>query len=169
MALKFGTPTSLLGPAGASGVAGSQIYFGKGSPASTLGVANDVFFATDTSYIYQRASSGWPTSGTLLQGGMGLTGLSGASLYAAAGSPTSTNTAGKDGDFYLDLVAGEIYLHQSGAWIDEGYSIKGPQGIRGSLQSFGSGAPSISNYPNALVGDSYFDQSAGNLYFVTTS
>ena len=166
MALKFGQATSLLGPQGAPG---SQVYFGTGTPSSTLGVSGDVFFATDTSYIYQKASSGWPTTGTLLRGGMGMTGLSGASLYASAGSPASNNTTGKNGDFYLDLSAGEVYLYQNNAWVDEGYSIKGPQGTRGSLQSFGSGAPSISNYPNALVGDSYFDQASGNLYFVTSS
>lgn len=168
MALTYGSPTSLKGPQGAPG---SQIYQSTGTPASTLGVTGDYFFATDTYTLYQKASSGWPSTGTVLRGAkgdMGMTGVSGASLYAATGSPTSNNTAGKDGDFYFDLVAGEVYVHQNGSWVDEGYSIKGPQGVRGSRISVGNGAPG-SAPSDAMAGDLYFDQSTGNLYAIQSS
>lgn len=167
MALSFGNAVSLKGPQGA---AGSQLYFGNGTPDSALGVAGDAFFAQDTSYIYQKTASGWPATGTLLRGAMGVTGVDGASLYAGPGAP-STYTfaqAPKDGDFYFDLVAGEVYVHQSGAWVDEGYSIKGPQGVRGSRIAVGSGAPS-SVPADAMAGDLYLDQSTGNLYAVQSS
>jgi hypothetical protein len=173
MPLTYGTPTSLKGPPGNPGVAGSQIYFGNGTPDSTLGVAGDAFFAQDTSYIYQKTSSGWPAQGVLLRGAMGLTGVNGASLYAGPGSPNSYTfpKPPQDGDFYFDLVAGEVYVRQSGSWVDEGYSIKGPPGaagVRGSRISVGSGAPGAAP-SDAMAGDLYFDQTNGNLYAIQAS
>lgn len=169
MALTFGSAVSLKGPQGSPG---SQIYFGSGTPDANLGVAGDVFFASDSNLLYQKTASGWPADGTLLRGATGFTGVNGTNFISGHGEPTD---AGNDGDLYIDLAAGEIYKSQGGAWSDQGYSLKGPQGeqgvqgVRGSQIYVGHGAPDMANYPNADLGDLYFDQDTGNMYAITGS
>ncbi|RYF08876.1 MAG: hypothetical protein EOO40_07665 [Deltaproteobacteria bacterium] len=157
--LSWGTGTSLKGPAG------SQIYFGTGTPAANLGVAGDCFFATDTFFFYQKTSTGWPASGTLLRGGMGITGMNGATFYSGAAAPTSSSPASPSkGDLYLMLTTGEIYRYDGSAWSDQGYSIKGPPGQRGTVTSSGAGAPTSSSPVGPLSGDRYINQSNGEVY-----
>lgn len=169
MALTFGSAVSLKGPQGSPG---SQIYFGSGTPDANLGVAGDVFFASDSNLLYQKTASGWPADGTLLRGAMGLTGIDGASFISGVGAPTMD---ANDGDLYLDLGAGEIFKREAGAWADQGHTLKGPQGeqgqqgMRGSQIYVGHGAPDIANYPGAGLNDLYFDQDTGNMYAITGS
>jgi hypothetical protein len=167
MALSWQATANLRGPAG------SQIYFGNGSPAATLGLVGDCFFATDTFYFYQRTASGWPSTGAYLRGGMGITGVNGASFYSGSGAPTM---AANNGDLYVNLApatsggAGEVYKYVSGAWADQGYSIQGPAGLRGTQIYNGSGAPDSSNTPSdAATNDYYLDNVSGQLYNLQTA
>lgn len=161
----WGSGFSLQGPAGAPG---SQIIFGTGTPASGVGQAGDVFFATDTSYIYQKTSSGWPTTGSLLQGAAGLMGSNGSSFHASASNPQSTD--GANGDFWVNWTSGEAFGPKaSGSWPDTGYSIKGPAGVQGNpginlLNGSGAPASSLGN-----VGDAYVDTTNSILYPAKTS
>jgi hypothetical protein len=173
MALVFGPAVSLRGP---SGNDGGIIYEGMGAPASTLGKTGDAYFQDDTQRFYVRGPNGWPTTGILLKGDVGMNGLN-ANFFSGTGSPANASPAlaAHEGDIYLDLQWGEIYKYTNGAWADQGYSIKGPPGAqgvpgqRGSQAYNGSGAPSIANYPNAAVNDYYFDTSGtGNMYFVVS-
>ncbi|RYF12856.1 MAG: hypothetical protein EOO40_00205 [Deltaproteobacteria bacterium] len=173
MALVFGPAVSLAGP---PGTAGGIIYEGMGAPEPTLGKAGDAYFRDDNQTFYVRDQNGWPTTGILLRGAMGINGLN-ANFFTGAGSPTTQSPAlpAHDGDIYLDLQWGEISKYTNGEWQDQGYSIKGPQGDpgvagqRGSQAYNGSGAPNIANFPNAAVNDYYFDTSGtGNMYFVVS-
>jgi hypothetical protein len=183
MALSVGSPISLKGPAGSPGVAGvpgSKIYFVTAAPTDTnaSSVPGDVAFNTATNLLYQRTSTGWPTSGSLLQGGMGVTGVSGASFYSGPAAPTASAPANpNNGDLYLDLANGEIYKFVNGAWSDQGYSIIGPPGqvgspgIRGSQIYSGSGSFVASNFtnPSPAAGDLYLDTSGPTLYVIQGS
>lgn len=161
MALSWQATANLRGPAG------SQIYFGTGTAADSLGLTGDCFFATDTYYFYQRTASGWPTSGVYLRGGMGITGVNGASFYSGSGVPTM---AANNGDLYVNLSGGEIFKYTSGAWADQGYSIIGPAGLRGTQIYNGSGAPNSSNTPSdAAANDYYLDNVSGQLYNLQTA
>lgn len=173
MALVFGPPVSLQGQ---KGVDGGIIYEGMGPPSSTLGKTGDAYFQDDTQRFYVRGPDGWPTTGILLKGDVGMNGLN-ANFFSGTGSPANASPAlpADEGDLYLDLQWGEIYRYTNGAWADQGYSIKGPpgeqgvKGDRGSQAYNGSGAPNIANYPNAAVNDYYFDTSGtGNMYFVVS-
>lgn len=161
----WGVGINLQGP---QGVAGSQIYFGTGTPAASTGVSGDVFFATDTSYIYQKTSTGWPSTGTLLMGAAGLMGSNGSSFHASSVDPQSTD--GANGDFWVNWSSGEAFGPKaSGAWPDTGYSIKGPTGATGAqgvnlLNGSGAPASSLGN-----VGDSYVDTTNSVLYPAKTS
>lgn len=167
MALSWQATANLRGPAG------TQIYSGTGTPASTLGLTGDYFFATDTYYLYQRTASGWPSTGVLLRGGMGITGVNGASFYSGNGVPTMS---ANNGDLYVNLQpatsggAGEVYKYVSGAWTDQGYSLQGPAGLRGTQIYDGQGAPTSSNTPSsAAAGDYYLDDNSGQLYKLGTA
>lgn len=173
MALVFGPAVSLQGP---KGVDGGIIYEGVGAPASTLGKTGDAYFQDDTQRFFVRGPDGWPSTGVLLKGDIGMNGLN-ANFFSGTGAPANQSPAlqAHDGDIYLDMQGGEIYKYTNGAWMDQGYSIKGPQGdqgvqgLRGSQAYNGSGAPSIANYPDAAVNDYYFDTSGtGNMYFVVS-
>lgn len=161
----WGIGVSLQGP---QGVAGSQIYFGTGSPSTSVGATGDVFFATDTSYLYQKTSTGWPTTGTLLQGSAGLMGSNGASFHASSSDPQSTD--GSNGDFWVNWASGEAFGPKAnGVWPDTGYSIKGPQGVQGNpginlLNGSGAPATSLGN-----IGDAYVDTTNSILYPAKTS
>lgn len=153
---------------GNTGTPGSQIYFGTGTPPSTTGIAGDVFFATDTSYIYQKTSSGWPSTGKLLMGAAGLMGSNGSSFHASASNPQSTD--GANGDFWVNWTTGEAFGPKaSGSWPDTGYSIKGPTGATGAqgvnlLNGSGAPASSLGN-----IGDAYIDTTNSILYAAKTS
>lgn len=157
MALTWGTGVSLVGP---QGQAGSMVYFGNGAPAASLGATNDAYFAQDTFLFYSKGASGW-NSGTLLRGGMGVTGVNGASFMSGSGAPTMSANGG---DLYVDLSAGEIYKYVSGAWQDQGYSIRGPQGLRGTVTTSGAATPTTSSPANSQTGDRYVVQSSGEVY-----
>jgi hypothetical protein len=173
MPLKFGPPTSLIGPQGVPGVDGGIIYEGTGAPLSTLGKTGDAYFQDDTQRFFVRGPNGWPSTGVLLKGDIGMNGLN-ANFFSGTGAPANQSPAlnAHEGDIYLDMQGGEIYKYTNGAWMDQGYSIKGPkgdQGLRGSQAYNGQGAPSIANYPDAAVNDYYFDTSGtGNMYFVVS-
>lgn len=183
MALSIGPQISLLGPTGPAGTAGSKIYFVTAAPtdSSASAVAGDVAFNTANNQLYQRTSSGWPASGSLLQGGMGLTGVSGASFYSGPSAPTSSSPASPNaGDLYLDLANGEIFKYSGTAWSDQGYSIMGPAGavgatgtagLRGSQIFTGSGAFNAANFTNPApaAGDLYFRTDNTSIYVIQSS
>lgn len=182
MALFVGSAISLKGPAGeqgASGADGSRIYFITGTPTDTNASAKDgdVAFATDTNLLYQRTNGAWPTQGTLLRGGMGLTGVNGASFFSGPNPPDASVT-GSDGDLFLALTTGEIFKHVNGAWADQGYSIMGPAGAagapgapgqRGTQIYTGAGDFVASNYPDAQPSDLYIDTNGPTLYVIQSA
>lgn len=154
---------------GAAGQAGSQIFFITGAPTDSNASARpgDVAFATDSNLLYQRGTSGWPSNGTLLKGGMGVHGTN-SQLYVQSGAPADSLGLGDDG-IYVRSDTGDLYSRDSAdsTWTKSTYSLRGPagadgakgaDGLRGSQQYFGSGAPSsdLSTFsPPAMARDTY--------------
>lgn len=149
---------------------GSKIFFITGTPtdANTSARPGDVAFATDTNIIYQRGTDGWPTTGTLLKGGMGIAGTN-AQLYVQTGAPADSLGLGDDG-IYIRKDTGELYSRDAAdaKWTDSGTSLRGPDGVagkdglRGTQTYTGQGAPSsdlTSFSPPAVAGDIYYDVS----------
>jgi len=87
---------------------------------------------------------------------------------------TDTETAirlktGVDGDMWIILGGqsdGNGLIWTNGSWHDIG-SIKGPDGIRGSLIFTAHGAPVPMNTPGALPGDIYIDSLTDDYYKLT--
>jgi len=74
----WGTGYSLVGPAGAAGAAGSQIYSGSGVPANSLGAPGDYYLDKTTYMLYgPKVGSAWdvPISLQGPQGPPGSTGI----------------------------------------------------------------------------------------------
>lgn len=163
------------------GVPGSRIFFITGTPTDTNASARqyDCAFATDTYMFYQRTSSGWPSTGTLLQGPMGINGVDG-SFFTGTGAPADSLGAGVNAIYFSST--GEVYTRAKGAsWVDTNQNFTGPAGpmgpagaagssVRGTQTYTGNGAPSsdlttFSPGP-AMKGDLYYDLSAGPTLYV---
>jgi hypothetical protein len=153
---------------------GSKITFITGTPTDSNASAapGDVAFATDTNLFYQRGPSGWPTTGTLLKGGMGIAGTN-AQLYVQTGAPADSLGKGDDG-IYIRKDTGQLYSRDSAdaGWTDSGNTLIGPAGApgqRGTITYTGNGAPSAnlaSFTPPAVAGDLYYDLSAGPTLYI---
>lgn len=111
-------------------------------------------------------------------------GVSGTSVYAGNGNPTTGNVQGNVGDTYIDLSTGDIYnkgqdgwgepiaqggltsphIGTNGNWYigdtDTGIHAQGPAGA--SIYT-GSGDPTTGNVQGS-AGDSYIDLSTGDVY-----
>lgn len=164
---------------GADGKAGSQIFFGTGTPSDGVSaVEGDIFFAQDTGTFWQRGASGWPASGTSVigpKGDIGLNGVDG-NFYTGSGAPDAS--IGTSGNSLYVQTTGEVWTRQSGGdWVDsgesmagpQGQSITGPQGLRGTQTYTGHGAPAtdLSTFnPPAEPGDIYYDLDGGPALYV---
>lgn len=88
---------SLVGPAGATGPAGTNGYsilHGTTDPSSSDGQNNDFWFNTSTSTLWgPKASGTWPGSGTSLVGPTGATGATGSQGPAGATGPAGPGVA----------------------------------------------------------------------------
>jgi hypothetical protein len=179
-------PLSLIGPqgptggTGATGAAGSNFLSGAGVPDNTLGANGDTYLNVTTGNLYGPKSAGaWGAIvGSLkgaqgnqgIQGATGATGTRGATWSSGAGAPSSL--VGRiDGDMYLRSADGEVYAVVSGAWVDQGFSLLGPQGAagsagatgtRGSLWYNGTGAPGT--IAGQADGDYYTNNTNGEVY-----
>ena len=149
-----GTP----GTPGAPGANGSTIFNGSGAPASGLGNNGDIYIDTSNDHYYTKGSGTWTDQGSMV-GPAGATGSAGAAGAAGPAGPTgSTGAAGtsgsvwytgavapttlhNDGDYYLRSNNGEVYKQITGAWVDQGFSLIGPQGTIGPTGSAGSTGP----------------------------
>lgn len=156
---------------------GSKILFVTGQPtdANASSRPGDVAFAVDTNYLYQRGATGWPTTGVLLKGGMGLAGTN-AQLYAQSGTPDDNLGKGDDG-IYIRTDNGDLYSRDSAdaTWTKSNLNLRGPAGApgaagaRGTQTYTGNGAPSsdLSTFtPPAVAGDLFYDLSGGPTLYV---
>lgn len=109
----------------------TTVRSGTGVPSAGLGIDGDYYVRTDVTpkVIYgPKAAGAWPSG----------TALAGALWYTDSGAPDVGD--GADGDFYLRGSNGQVYQKVSGAWVDQGFSLIGPQGIQGIQGPTGTAA-----------------------------
>jgi hypothetical protein len=149
------------GTNGTNGAPGSQWYQGSGAP-STLHSNGDLYLNTTTEDLYQQAAGAWgspitnikgATGGTGATGSAGATGPTGATGATGSagtngangtngatwreGSGAPSNALGVNGDFYLDVVAFNVYQRASGTYSII-CNIEGATGATGSAGSTGA-------------------------------
>ena len=124
----WGSPTSLIGPKGATGATGP-----KGATGATG--AKGATGATGAQGATGATGAKGDTGAT---GAQGVAGISGATWYAASGAPYGI--PGSDGDFYLNNATGAVYQMASGSWAQI-VNLTGPQGPQGDTGATGALGP----------------------------
>lgn len=158
------------GEDGTNGKDGASWLLGESAPQANAGKDGD-FYLNKTNYdLYNKSQGAWTKIGNIKGAdGSGSTqtpadGKDGASWLLGDGAPQAN--AGKDGDFYLDKTAYDLYNKAQGAWTKIG-NIKGAdgtdgeQGENGASWLLGEGAPQTNAGQN---GDFYLDKTAYDLY-----
>ncbi|MEX6691138.1 collagen-like protein, partial [Danxiaibacter flavus] len=140
-----GSPAStwvLLGKTSSAGASGAMIYTGSNSPASTLGVAGDLYIDNVSGDYYQKSTAGvWEKQGNL-KGPKGEVGVAGGN-----GAPGNKGDAGYPGEginIYTDYSTGDVYVQNSdGTWtkINGKNGRDGKDGVAG-IQG-GQGVPGV--------------------------
>ncbi len=161
-----GTPGAT-GPQGPQGVRGATWVHDDGPPTGTHPPApaggwmvGDQYMDKLTGKLYEYTSTGWHAEGVDLTGPEGPAGVQGIQgTIGVRGSvwshtptmppPGSLAPAGGwlEGDQILHEGDGELFVYKSGAWVDEGVSILGPEGPRGPAGHIGAdGTPGAAGH-----------------------
>lgn len=131
-----GSTLKLVGGAGGTGADGLGFRGGTGEPASELGATGDHYVDIATGAIYSKATGSWEDTGESLIGPTGADGADGADGAAGlawrGGSGAPSSGLGANGDHYVDITTGAIYLKATGSWSDTGESLMGPAGADGT-------------------------------------
>lgn len=191
---------------GSPGVNGTVWFTNSSAPSSGVGVDGDYFFNSLNGDVYQKVTGAWVLIGNLtgplgpqgiqgiqgiqgatgangsqgiqgiqgIQGDQGPAGVNGSTWHSGSGAPSSD--LGTSGDYYLDIVSGNVYK-KNGSWAVIG-NIMGPQGAKGDKGDTGAtgatGAQGIAgvNGTNGLNGTTLnqglvgywkFDENTGNI------
>ena len=152
------------GSTGETGAPGSVWYTGSGLPSNSLGIDGDYYLNTQSSNVYFK-SSGTYSLVANIKGATGATGAAGATWRSGSGAPS--DSLGVDGDLYLNIANGDVYVRSSGMYSVV-TNIKGPTGFTGATGATwysGSGAPS-----NGLGvdGDLYLRTDTSDVYLKTS-
>lgn len=158
----WGSPTSLVGPAGSDGAPGSNgsngsdgktVRNGSGAPSGGLGVDGDFYIDTAAWTIYgPKASGSWGSPASLIgaQGDAGAAGTNGYTILNGTAAPT---TEGVNGDFYLRTSNWTIYGPKAGGAWGSATSLVGPTGPEGpaTVSSASPSTPSVGTLALARV------------------
>jgi hypothetical protein len=144
--------TGATGSAGADGARGSVWSTGSGAPTtgSPAGVLNgDFYLRSSNGEVYKYVSGAWADQGFSIVGPAGSAGSAGSAgargslWYTGSAAPTTGNPAGvANGDNYLRSSNGEVYTYTAGAWVDQSFSLQGPQGATGATGASGASGSS---------------------------
>lgn len=155
--------TCFKGDNGSAGTNGKSVRFGNGAPGSGVGDNDDVYFDLTDFKLHTKSAGAW-SAGSAFKGTNGAAGVKGASLLQGSSAPS--NSAGDDGDTFLDAVNHTIYKKSGGVWASQGSSFKGTKGDTGTTGTKGdtgtagntllqgSGTPSAGSGSD---GDSFLD------------
>lgn len=130
--------TSLIGPPGQGGEAGTIIYAAQGEPSDAQGRDGDFFINTELGRLFgPKANGTWgnalsligPQGATGSQGLRGFAGADGATIIVAQNNPT---TEGKPGDVFINAATSMVFgprgADGQSPWPYPGYSFLGAQG-----------------------------------------
>lgn len=170
----WGSGTSLIGPAGATGAPGANGYSvlnGTIDPTGGIGVNGDFYINTTSDAIFGPKTAGSWGSGTSLIGPTGATGATGApgangsSVLNGASDPTGGT--GANGDFYINTTSDTIFGPKTaGAW-GSGTPLVGPAGAAGSNGTNGYSVLNGASDPTGGVGvngDFYINTSTYDIF-----
>jgi len=163
----WGEPLNLSGPSGENGKDGSSILAGNGAPPVSFGKVGDFYIDKINLTIYgPKTTSSWGNPLSLRsvgeKGEQGIPGANGSTILS--GNVDPTNADGKVGDFYLNLISGDLFGPKSvGGWPPP-FNLKGPKGEQGKdgnslLSGNGIPAPTIGK-----IGDFYIDKINQTIY-----
>lgn len=163
----WGIPLNLSGPSGENGKDGSSILAGNGVPPISFGEVGDFYIDKIDLAIYgPKTTNSWGNPLSLKsigeKGEQGIPGANGSTILSGNVDPTNDN--GKVGDFYLNLISGDLFGPKSvGGWPPP-FNLKGPKGENGkdgnSLLS-GNGIPALMI---GKIGDFYIDKINQTIY-----
>lgn len=173
------------GTNGSAGTNGKSVRFGSGAPGSGVGDNDDVYFDLTDFKLHTKSAGSW-SAGSAFKGTNGSNGVKGTSLLQGSAAPS--NSAGDDGDTFLDAVNHTIYKKSGGVWASQGSGFKGTNGSngtngtngrRGKTTLEGDGPPGTSTnlatptaaLTSALTAESMTsgDLESGDLYLDTTN
>jgi hypothetical protein len=164
----WGEGLNLVGQEGPAGRDGNQIYAGTEDPDESFGEIGDFYLNTDTYYLFgPKTEDGWG-SAINLQGPMGPVGPAGedgATIHAGEGAPDEE--LGVVGDYYLDLLSGDLYGPKTEDGWGDSISLIGPEGQQGEPGEDGTRIYSGSQPPDNSIGnpgDFYLNTDTYDLY-----
>jgi len=111
------------------GFSNLTLYSGEQTPNITdnPGKLGDFYFETDTFNLYMYSEEkGWENLGSL-QGKDGIDGTNGSKLYSGTLTPTTNNTLGEEGDYYIETDTFDFYRYEVSGWVKKG-TLKGKDG-----------------------------------------
>jgi hypothetical protein len=155
------------GTNGSAGTNGKSVRFGSGAPGSGVGDNDDVYFDLTDFKLHTKSAGSW-SAGSAFKGTNGSNGVKGTSLLQGSAAPS--NSAGDDGDTFLDAVNHTIYKKSGGVWASQGSGFKGTDGtngtngtngINGTKVLQGSSAPGVGDGDN---GDTFIDATNHKIY-----
>ena len=143
------------------GTPGSKWYAGNETPSDGLGINDDYYFKATSGDIYNKTEDSWhllmniigpqgiqgetgpigptgsmnqtigPEGAQGIQGDTGPMGLNGSKWWSGTIAPS--DGLGDDNDYYLDIIAGNIYNKTAGTWglLMNTLGLQGPQGDQG--------------------------------------
>jgi Pectate lyase superfamily protein/Collagen triple helix repeat (20 copies)/Bacteriophage Mu Gp45 spike protein len=134
---------NIKGQDGSTWSSGTDVPLGFGSDG-------DYYLRTPTGDIYLNTEGAWSVIGNIT-GPVGLTGPQGTTFREGSGVPSSG--LGNDGDSYLNVANGDVYLKVAGLWGSPIGNLRGPVGADGAPGSPGApgtpGAPGAPGIPGA--------------------
>ena len=118
------------GDKGLPGADGATWHTGEGGPSNSLGKNGDFYLDTSTFDVYLKGNGGWYLIKNIIgpKGDKGTPGKDGATWTMGTTAPN--NADGKDGDLYMNVLTGDIYVKAEGAWQKVG-NLRGSQGDPG--------------------------------------
>lgn len=158
----YSVVANIKGAAGTNGTNGAVWRDGTGAPANGLGANGDYYLDRTTGDVYVRAAGTYSVVTNIMgpAGDDGTDGVDGASGSVwRDGSGVPSDSLGVDGDYYLDVVTGDVYGRAGGVYSLIG-NLKGPsgedtqKGERLALETkYGSAIAGINNTSVALDGN----------------
>jgi hypothetical protein len=144
----WGSGTSLVGPAGATGatglagatgtngINGKTILNGTINPSVGIGTDGDFYINKATNQIFGPKTSGVWGAGTSLIGATGVSGTNGTNgsdgKTILSGISNPLNVLGTNGDFYINMNTNQIFGPKSSGVWGPGTSLTGPTGANGA-------------------------------------
>ncbi len=151
------------GSNGSDGKNGTSILTGLGEPGSDLGIIGDCYLDSQSGKFYKKTSNGWEVIITLNgvgikgdKGDPGQDGVNGSQIYVGDTEPTSSN----NNDIWIKND-GSLFKKIDGAWVNQGITLKGDSGSKGTGIYSGDNLPSDKT---SYINGDLFILSTGEIY-----